>query len=245
MPEPRKPGANRRHRPKSERPTAGPRKSDTPNQTRPPVGQGRNRLKTARPAQPTAPQPPNPAPAPVEITLPNYDPPDYVRIARIATPFGLRGAVKATIDTDFPERFEQLKEVFLSEPGSIERVAYPLLSARAQNEKQVVLRFSNITKVEQAETLRGYDVTIPRSEVMPLPEGEYYIFQIIGLDVYSTQGEYVGKVVNVENLPANDIYVVRGPLSKNDVLLPAIKDVIQKVDLEAGRITVDLLDGLI
>jgi 16S rRNA processing protein RimM len=88
-------------------------------------------------------------------------------------------------------------------------------------------------------------VAVPFSETVPLPEGEYYVFQIIGLDVYSTADVFVGKIVNVERMPANDIYTIRGPLSKNDVLIPAIKDVVKEIDLDAGRMTIELLEGLI
>jgi 16S rRNA processing protein RimM len=240
MPEQRKPG------PPKSRPAAR-RKNNTPSDgpLRPPVGQGRSRFKAARRQAPASPPPPKPPEPPAAIELPNLEKPEYIVIARVSSPFGLRGAVKADIRTDFPERFDELEEVFLRKPGSEERTAYTLLSARLQNEKQVVLRFKGLTKIEQAEALRGMDVTVPVSEVVPLPEGEYYIFQIIGLEVYSTKDEYVGRVVNVENLPANDVYVVRGPLSKNEVLIPAIKDVIKEVDLEAGRMTIELLDGLI
>ncbi len=184
----------------------------------------------------------------MEKPLPNLETPDFVTIAQISSPFGLRGAVKATIQTDFPDRFEQLKAVYLLPPDAsadTERELRPLLSARLQNTRQVVLRFEGVTKVEQAEALRGYNVSIPLSEVVPLPEGEYYIFQIIGMEVYTTEGEYVGRVVNVESMPANDVYSVRGPLSKNDVLIPAIKDVVKTIDIEEGRITVELLEGLI
>ncbi|OJW06334.1 MAG: 16S rRNA processing protein RimM [Chloroflexi bacterium 54-19] len=169
-------------------------------------------------------------------------------IAQITAPFGLRGAVKATIRTDFPDRFEQLEEVYIAPPGAANIVNWErkqLLSAKLQNDKVVVLRFEGLTKVEQVESLRGYNVAVPYSETVPLPEGEYYIFQIIGLDVYSTEDVYIGKVVNVERMPANDVYSVRGPLSKNDVLIPAVKDIVKNIDLDTGRMTIELLEGLV
>jgi 16S rRNA processing protein RimM len=190
---------------------------------------------------------PSTAPA-EEAILSGPEQPEYVTIAQISAPFGLRGSVKATVRTDFPDRFEQLEEVFIAPPGASGIVNWerkPLLSAKLQNEKVVVLRFEGLTKVEQVEGLRGYNVAVPFSETVPLPEGEYYVFQIIGLDVYSTADVFVGKIVNVERMPANDIYTIRGPLSKNDVLIPAIKDVVKEIDLDAGRMTIELLEGLI
>jgi 16S rRNA processing protein RimM len=199
---------------------------------------------------------PGPAPErPVVVAEPKEDViltgpelPEYVTIAQISAPFGLRGAVKASIRTDFPDRFEQLQEVFIAPPGASGIVNWErkaLLSAKLQNEKTVVFRFEGLTKSEQVDSLRGYNVAVPFSETVPLPEGEYYVFQIIGLDVYSTADVFVGKIVNVERLPASDLYTVRGPLSKNDVLIPAIKDVVKEIDLETGRMTIELLEGLI
>jgi 16S rRNA processing protein RimM len=173
---------------------------------------------------------------------------DFITIAEIVSTFGLRGAVKASIRTDFPERFEHLQEAWLLPPGALPdapRTAYKVLSARAQNEKQVVIRFEGLTKIEQAEKLRGYTVSVPRGEVVPLPEGEYYIFQLIGMKVYSEKGDYVGEVINVLEYPANDVYEVKGPLSPNSVLIPAVEDFIRQIDLENQRLTINLIEGLI
>lgn len=211
------------------------RRSDRPNPQNKPAG--------ARPPKP-APKPERPA----EPEVPFFEKPDYLVIAEVATPFGLRGAVKATILTDFPDRFDVLDEVFIAPPGAdphAPRERRGLLSVRPQNDRQVIIRFEGITKIEQAEPLRGYTIAIPVTEAMPLPEGEYYIYQIIGLEVYSTEGQYVGKVVNVERLPASDIYSVRGPLSPKDVLIPAVKDIVKEINLEANRMTIELLEGFI
>jgi 16S rRNA processing protein RimM len=183
-----------------------------------------------------------------DVSLIGPEQPEYVTIAQISAPFGLRGAVKASIRTDFPDRFENLAEVYIAPPGAANIVNWErkqLLSAKIQNEKVVVLRFEGLTKVEQVESLRGYNVAVPYAETMPLPEGEYYIFQIIGLDVYTTEGVFMGKIVNVERMPANDVYTVRGPISKNAVLIPAIKDVVKNIDLDSGRMTIELLEGLV
>ncbi len=233
MPEQKKP----RFKPQRER-NFNPKRQ--PTQSRP--ANNSIQAATPKPKVPTAPK----------VAKPAFDFPsnelEYVIVAEIATPFGLRGAVKASIQTDFPERFDRMEEAYLAPPGAplnAPRQKYSLLSARVQNEKQVVLRFEGVTKNEQADQLRGYTVAVPRTEVVPLPEGEYYIFQIIGMEVYTTQDDFIGKVVNVESLSSNDIYVVRGPKSEKDVLLPAIKDIIKTIDLEANRITIEWMEGLI
>lgn len=247
MPEQKKPRTDRRYdrsAPNKRRNNTGNNRSA--NSSRP------HSSKPASAAPNPAPSRPAPPPAPPKPIVPEFDfasqELEYVIVAEIATPFGLRGAVKANIQTDFPERFDRMEEAYLAPPGApldTPREKYNLLSARVQNEKQVVLRFEGVTKNEQAEMLRGYTVAVPRAEVVPLPEGEFYIFQIIGLEVYTTEDEYVGRVVNVEKMTANDIYLVRGPLSPKDVLIPAIKDVIKKIDLDEGRITIEWMEGLI
>jgi 16S rRNA processing protein RimM len=174
--------------------------------------------------------------------------PDYVIIAQVSAPFGLRGGVKAEIRSDFPDRFERLKEVYLAPPQAAPGAPhqlYKVMNARLQNEKQVVFRFEGLTKVEQAEPLRGYTISVPREEVIPLPDGEYYIFQLIGLEVYSDTDIYVGQVINVLQYPANDVYEVKGPLAPKPILIPAIKQVVLEIDLEQQRITINLMDGLI
>lgn len=244
MPEQRKPKPENRYDQRNN----NPRRRSNPGANR-----TRNTLKSPK-ATPipllNSVQPPVVSEAAEENGALNFSPNEleYVIVAEIAAPFGLRGAVKANIQTDFPDRFDRMEEAYLAPPDAplnAPRERYALLSARVQNDKQVVLRFEGITKNEQAEKLRGYTVAVPRTEVVPLPEGEYYIFQIIGLEVYTTEGEYIGKVVNVEKLTANDIYVVRGPKSSKDLLLPAIKDVIKTIDLDSNRMTIEWMEGLI
>lgn len=237
MPNPRKPRPNQ----SKSRSNHPPSKS---NQTRPP----RKPVKKFNPAAQAVTLPPAPEVEPLKPDpIVEYTPPEYVTIAYITAPFGLRGAVKAEIRTDFPERFDRLTDVFLipSDDKAAEPRPYKVMSARIQNEKMVTIRFEGVTKIEQAELLRSYNVTVPIGEVIELPDDEYYVFQIIGLEVYSLEDEYVGRVINVLNYPANDVYVVRGPLSKKDVLVPAVKDIVKQIDLENKRITIDLLEGLI
>jgi 16S rRNA processing protein RimM len=258
MPDQKKPGTSgpRRTGPAKPRSTSGgpasrnnTNRPDSSNRGSGTQGTAGTRPRFTRKPRPTNPAADKPMAEPrEEVVLSGPEQPEYVTIAQISAPFGLRGAVKAAVRTDFPDRFEQLEEVFIAPPGASGIVNWErkaLLSAKLQNEKVVVLRFEGLTKAEQVEGLRGYNVAVPFAETVPLPEGEYYVFQIIGLDVYSTADVFVGKIVNVERMPASDIYTVRGPLSKKDVLIPAIKDVVKEIDLEAGRITIELLEGLI
>jgi 16S rRNA processing protein RimM len=243
MPDFRKPRSKQANKPTS-RSNNQPYPKNSPSKGKPPI------KKKFNPAEKPVEQVKLTEPAPTPLKpdpIVEYTPPEYVTIAHITSTFGLRGAVKAEIRTDFPERFDRLQVAYLlsADNKGEEPKLYNVLSAKVQNEKQVVIRLEGVTKIEQAELLRGYNVSVPVGEVVELPDDEYYVFQIIGLEVYSLADEYVGRVINVLNYPANDVYVVRGPLSKNDVLIPAVKDIVKKIELEEKRITVDLLEGLI
>ena len=108
----------------------------------------------------------------------------------------------------------------------------------------VLIKFKDINTVEQAELLRNSYIEIDREQAIPLKEGEYFIADLIGLDVYTDEDKLIGKVDDIYNTGANDIYVVKDELGKQ-TLLPGVKDVIKKVDLNEGKIFVHLIPGLI
>lgn len=165
--------------------------------------------------------------------------PQFLAIGRVVGAFGLQGEVKVEILTDFPERFGLLEVVYLGDPPT------PVALEGVRPHKQlVILKLAGYDDRTSAETLRGQEILIPTSEAMPLEEGEYYVHEIEGLDVWTTEGEFLGVVDEVLFTGGNDVYVVRTPEGR-EVLLPAIEDVIREVDLEHGRMIVTLLDGLV
>jgi len=168
---------------------------------------------------------------------PFSSPPRYLAIARILTNYGLHGEVRAEILTDFPQRFAGLQTVYLGEEGQ----PCPLESSRLQR-GQVILKLQGIDTPEQAAKLRGQLVLVPVEEAMALPEGQYYLYQIIGLAVETTAGEPLGHVTDVLFTGANDVYVVRG--ERGELLVPAIEEVVKQVDLEHGRLVIEPLQGM-
>jgi 16S rRNA processing protein RimM len=163
--------------------------------------------------------------------------PRYLAVARILTSFGVHGEVRAEILTEFPQRFAGLKTVYLSE----EAQPYSLESSRLQR-GQVILKLEGIDTPEQADKLRGQLVQVPVEEAVALPEGQYYLYQIVGLAVETTAGEPLGRVTEVLFTGANDVYVVRG--ERGEILVPAIEEVVKQVDLEHGRLVIELLEGM-
>lgn len=166
--------------------------------------------------------------------------PRYLAIGRVTRAHGLRGEVSITVLTDFPERFRTTDWVYLG--NEFEAAPHRLVSHR-RHKNNILLTLDGITNRAQAEQLKGQFVQVPVEDAVPLPEGTYYLFQLLDLDVKTTTGELLGTIVDILETGANDVYVVQN--NKDQVLLPAIPDVVKSIDLEKGRMLVELLDGLI
>jgi 16S rRNA processing protein RimM len=107
----------------------------------------------------------------------------------------------------------------------------------------VVLKLKNIDSPEQAEKFRGVYLKISREDAVKLPEGRYFICDIVGLHVFTESGEFLGKIVDVLPTGANDVYVVNGKAG-NQILIPAIKEVVKQIDLENNKMIVRLMEGM-
>ena len=108
----------------------------------------------------------------------------------------------------------------------------------------VILKLKGIETPEEAERLRNSYLKINRKDAKKLPEGTYYIADLIGLDVYTDENKLLGKVDYIYNAGSSDIYVVKDEQGK-EILLPAIKEVLKQVDLENKKIIVHIIKGLI
>jgi len=164
--------------------------------------------------------------------------PRFLVIGHVGAPHGVRGELRIQVLTDFPERFSPGSEIWLGRPPE-RRVVQ---RARIEND-QAHVKLVGLDDRNSVERFRNSEVLIPRERAMPLPEDTYYIHDIVGLEVWSDDGERLGTIAEVMELPANDVYVVDSP--QGEILLPAIADVILSVDLESHRMTVHLLPGLV
>lgn len=136
------------------------------------------------------------------------------------------------------QRFRNLKTVFLGD----ERAPADILHRRVIG-KGAVLRLSTIKSREAAREVFQTYLYVPEAEAAPLPEGEYFVHQIVGLTVVTVEGETLGTVREVLETGSNDVYVVRqGP---REVLVPALKDVVRRIDLDARFMEVALPPGLL
>ncbi len=153
-------------------------------------------------------------------------------IGQVTAPFGIHGEVKVRPDTDYPERFTQLRQVCLEFPDGSERLVR-VRQARL-TPKFILVTFAGYQGREATDALRGALVKIRQSMALPLPEGAYYLHQLVGLQVVTTDGRDLGPITEVLKYPANDVYVTA------TVLIPALRQVVKEIDLEGGRMVVEL-----
>jgi 16S rRNA processing protein RimM len=164
---------------------------------------------------------------------------DSLAIGRIVRSHGVGGEVRVVVYTDLPERFTWLQSVLVGEENpqavNVERVRF--------HKEQVILKLAGYDSRDAAETLRGQLLQVPEGEAIPLGEGEYFLYQLLGLAVYSEEGEHLGDVVELLETRANSVFIVKG--SRGEILLPDTPEVVREIDFELGRMTVHLLPGLL
>ena len=165
--------------------------------------------------------------------------PLYLVIGKLRRPHGIHGEMLMDVITDFPERIEAGILVFVG-PQYQERI---IRSAR-QNAGTMLIAFDGLDNPEEVGVLRNNYLYVRASDRPPLPEGEYYHHQLIGLPVVTDEGQKLGVLTEILENAANDVYVVK-PDAGPEILLPAIDSVILEIDLQKGEIRVHLLAGLL
>jgi len=160
---------------------------------------------------------------------------EYITIGEVLGAWGLKGAFRVRPLTDFPERFEPGETVL------IEGVPHVIQSSSWQKDG-VIVTLPGIDTPEAAAGMRRKNLDIPATELRELPAGQYYQFDIIGMEVLTVDGVVLGKVTNILDC-GNDVYVVKG--ETKEILIPATKDVIKNIDLKSKRITIEPIEGLL
>lgn len=164
---------------------------------------------------------------------------DFIVIGQITKPHGVRGEVRVMPHTDEPERFTWLEHVYVGET-SPKKMAVE--QARV-HQGMVLLKLTAVSDRLAAESLRGEWLMVPEDEALPLEEGEYFLYELEGLEVYTTEGELLGILTSVIETRANNVFVVQDEQGK-ELLLPDTDEVVQDIDFDNGRMTVTLLPGL-
>ncbi|MCK4460163.1 MAG: 16S rRNA processing protein RimM [candidate division Zixibacteria bacterium] len=161
---------------------------------------------------------------------------ELVIVGKLGRPRGLHGEIHVTPETDYPERFDGMDEIHVStrDGWEILRIASTTMVGG-----RPVIKFENVDSPEEAARLTNRGLAVPKDQLVTLPEGEHFIFDLIGCEVVEQQsGERIGEVVNVEQYPANDVYVVR-TTSESSLMVPAVSEFVKTIDIAAKRIIVD------
>ena len=165
---------------------------------------------------------------------------DVLKVGVITTTHGVRGEVKVFPTTDDPARFKKLKQVILDNGKEkrdleIEQVKF--------FKNLVILKFKGIDNINDIEKYKKAELFVTREHAVKFKKNEYFIADLIGLSVTSDEGEELGELTDVLQTGANDVYVISKD-GKEEILLPAIRDCVLEVDIEAGTMKVHLLPGL-
>lgn len=166
---------------------------------------------------------------------------DLLQVGVVSNTHGVRGEVKVFPTTDDVKRFKKLKTV-LMEAGPQTR-EMKIESVRFFKQF-VILKFQGIDDMDAALTLKGKSLLVTRQDAVRLRADEYFIADLIDLEVYDDTDRLLGTVTDVLQTGANDVYAVRMPDGK-ELLLPAIKECILQIDMENGRMSVHVMDGLL
>ncbi len=168
---------------------------------------------------------------------------DLVLIGKLGKSRGLDGALWVTPYTDYPDRFADLEEVLLSDRGGWEKWVVEggdVISGRP------VIWLKGIGSPEEASRLTNRELAVTRDQLVELPEGSYFLFDLVGCEaVDADSGETIGTVTRVDQYPANDVYTIK-TADGRELTAPAVAQWVKSVDIEAKRIevvTAGLLDG--
>jgi len=164
---------------------------------------------------------------------------EYLEIGKVINTHGVRGEVKVLPLTDNPERYNLLKYLYLDNQGKLEK---HFIDFVRYDKKFILLKLKGIENLNDAEKLKDRLLKIHRQDAVKLPEGSYFVCDLIGLKVFDINGKELGVIKEVLKTGSNDVYVVNFP--KKDLLIPALKTVVKNIDLVEGKMLVDLPEGI-
>jgi 16S rRNA processing protein RimM len=165
---------------------------------------------------------------------------DLVAVGKITKPHGLRGGLRVAPYFEMRALLANFKQLWLVDEDK--RLSHTIEWVRPQG-RFLTLKLADVNDVDAAERFRNWEVAVSRKQLPALPEGEHYTFQLVGLDVVTEAGQQIGQIRQVLPMPAHDVYVVS--MEDKEVLIPAVKEVVCRVDLDRGQVIIRPLDGLL
>lgn len=170
----------------------------------------------------------------------------YYLVGKIVNTQALRGEVRVMATTDFPEERFKIGAILAIFNGNklVENVE---VDGHRLHKNFNLLHFKGKDNINDVEKFKGFDLKVAGTEreADELDENEFYYDDIIGLEVYTTDEIYLGKVREITSLPSNDVWAIQRPNKGKDILIPYIEDIVLEIDLDDNRVVIDPMDGLI
>jgi len=163
---------------------------------------------------------------------------DYIKVGKIVNTHGVKGCVKCISLTDDVERFDNLEYIYTEKDDvkrKIENVWY--------SKGMVYMTLENISDMSTAESFKDSYISILESQLRKLPKDTYYLFDLIGVEVFTTEGEFLGKINDIFQTGANDVYEVKN--KNKSYLIPAVKDFVKEVNIQDKKMVIENREGLL
>ena len=165
----------------------------------------------------------------------------YFEIGEIVNTHGVKGELKVMPLTDQVKRYDDLEWVYVDVNGNMKKY---FIEGVRYHKQFVLLKLENVDDMDNASLLKSSFIKIPKEFAIKLPEGSYFISDLIGCSICDKDRGVLGDIVDVIQTGSNDVYLVR-MANKKDVLIPAIKDVVKEIDINNKAVKIELLEGLI
>ena len=166
---------------------------------------------------------------------------EFITIGKIVSTQGNKGEVNILPLTNSIDRFKNLVTVFLRNNNTQATLNIEKIRIK---ENTVILKLKDIESIKEAKIIVGSFLEVERKNAVKLPKDTYFVFEIIGLEVYDENNIFLGKIENVISTGSNDVYIVKGK-NKKEFFIPAIREVVKNVNFEKKRISIKMVDGLI
>ncbi len=170
--------------------------------------------------------------------------PSYLLLGNILRPHGLRGELRVRLLTDYPERIGNLPQIYLASDLEAQDARAWRVEHIRMHQQYGLLKLQGVDDRNEAELLRELKVLVAIEDAVPLEEGEFYLHQLVGLRVITAEGCELGRVHDIIETGANDVYIVKSP-ELGEILFPATTETILEISIADGQLRVQLPDGLL
>ena len=162
--------------------------------------------------------------------------PEYITIGTIVSRWGLQGHIKVKVETDFPQRFSSSSQVYVDRQSVV-------IDETSWHKGNVIVKLRGVDTEEDADEMIGHVIEVHHSQLFSLKDGEYFHYQLIDLEVITSDGDVIGKISEILSVSSADVYVIKG--ESDDILIPATDEIIKNVDLDKGIMVIEPIDGLL